>query len=115
MNPKDIVKTIFITHRVVYVFIMMPFGLINAGVTYQELMNTIYKSQLGRNMKSYVDDMISKSTTILEHIKDFKDCFDNLRKYNKKLNPKKCIFGVCVGKFLGFMVSERGSKLIRRR
>lgn len=49
-----------------------------------------------------------KSTTILEHVKDLKKCFDNLRKYNMKLNPEKCVFRVSTGKFLGFVVSERG-------
>ncbi|XP_074336017.1 uncharacterized protein LOC141673183 [Apium graveolens] len=108
MNPEDIAKTAFITHRAVYAFIMMPFGLINAGATYQKMMNTIFKSQLGRNMESYVDEMISKSLTTPDHIKDLKECFDNLWKYNIKLNPKKCAFGVPSGKFLGFLVSERG-------
>ncbi|XP_074328071.1 uncharacterized protein LOC141665984 [Apium graveolens] len=108
MNPADIAKTAFITHRAVYAFVMMPFGLINAGATYQKMMNTIFKDQLGRNMESYVDDMISKSVTIPEHIQDLRECFDNLRKYNMKLNPEKCTFGVPSGKFLDFLVSERG-------
>ncbi|XP_074374533.1 uncharacterized protein LOC141714939 [Apium graveolens] len=108
MNHEDIAKTAFITHRAVYAFIMMPFGLINAGTTYQKMMNTIFKSQLRRNMESYVDDMISKSLTIPDHIKDLKEYFDNLRRYNMKLNPEKCAFGVPSGKFLGFPVSERG-------
>ncbi|XP_074374612.1 uncharacterized protein LOC141715023 [Apium graveolens] len=108
MNPEHISKTAFITHRAVYTFIMMPFGLINAGATYQKMMNTIFKSQLGWNMESYVDGMISKSLTIPDHIKDLKECFDNLRRYNMKLNPQKCVFGVPSGKFLGFLVRERG-------
>ncbi|XP_074377335.1 uncharacterized protein LOC141718858 [Apium graveolens] len=108
MNPADITKTTFITHRTVYTFVMMPFGLINAGATYQKMMNTIFKDQQGRNMESYVDDMISKSVTIPEHIQYLRECFDNLRKYNMKLNPEKCAFGVPSGKFLGFLVSERG-------
>ncbi|XP_074346726.1 uncharacterized protein LOC141685532 [Apium graveolens] len=108
MNPEDIAKIAFITHRAVYAFIMMPFGLINAGATYPKMMNTIFKSQMGRNIESYVDDMISKSLMIPDHIKDLKECFDNLRRYNMKLNPKKCAFRVPSGKFLGFLVSERG-------
>ncbi|XP_074323982.1 uncharacterized protein LOC141660900 [Apium graveolens] len=90
MNPEDIAKTSFITHRAVYAFVMMPFGLINAGATYQKMMNTIFKSQLGNNMESYVDDMITKLITIPDHIKDLKECFDNLRRYNMKLNSEKC-------------------------
>ncbi|XP_074360839.1 uncharacterized protein LOC141701094 [Apium graveolens] len=107
MIPEYITKTAFITHRAVYASVMMPFGLINVGAMYQKMMNTIFKSQLGRNMESYVDDMISKLVTIPDHTKDLKECFDNLRKYNMKLNPEKCAFGVPSGKFLGFLVSER--------
>ncbi|XP_074351321.1 uncharacterized protein LOC141690416 [Apium graveolens] len=57
-------------------------------------MNKIFKSQVERNLESYVDDMIAKSTTIPEHIEDLKECFDNLRKHELKLNPEKCTFGV---------------------
>ncbi|XP_074362758.1 uncharacterized protein LOC141703043 [Apium graveolens] len=70
MNLADIAKTAFITHRAVYAFVMMPFGLINAGATYQKMMNTIFKEQLGRNMESYVDDMIAKSVTTSELIRE---------------------------------------------
>ena len=108
MNPGDIPKTAFITHRAVYAYKMMPFGLINASATYQRMMNAVFESQMGRNMESYVDDMISKSKTVPDHIKDLKECFENIRKNSMKLNPEKCAFGVEAGKFLGFMVSNRG-------
>ena len=87
---------------------MMPFGFINAGATYQRMMNAVFESQMGRNMESYVDDMIEKSKTIPDHIKDLKECFENLRKNTMKLNPEKCAFGVEAGKFLGFMINDRG-------
>lgn len=47
MNSSDIAKTAFITQRAVHAYIMMPFGMINAGVTYQKMMNTIFKLGLG--------------------------------------------------------------------
>ncbi|XP_074374329.1 uncharacterized protein LOC141714728 [Apium graveolens] len=94
MNPKDIPKTAFITHRVVYAYVMLPFGLTSVGSTYQRAMNKIFKSHIGRNLECYVDDMISKSTTIPGHVEDLKECFDNLRKHQLKLNPEKCTFGV---------------------
>ena len=108
MNPWDIPKISFITHRAVYAYKMMPFGLINVGATYQRMMNAVFESQMGRNMESYVDDMISKLTTVPDHIKDLKECFENLRKNNMKLNPEKCAFRVDAGKFMGFMISHRG-------
>ena len=64
-------------------------------------MNKIFKSRIGRNLECYVDDMISKSTTIPGHVEDLKECFDNLRKNQLKLNPEKFTFGVGAGKFLG--------------
>ena len=107
-NPKDIPKIAFITHRAVYAHKMMSFSLINVGATYQRTMNVVFESQMGRNMESYIDDMIEKSKIVQNHINDLKELFENLRKNNMKLNPEKCPFGVGAGKFLGFMISNRG-------
>ncbi|KAK0600030.1 hypothetical protein LWI29_010869 [Acer saccharum] len=65
----------------------MPFGLKNAGVTYQRLVNRIFSRQIGRNMEVYVDDMLTKSTTAERHLEDLKETFDVLRRYKMKLNP----------------------------
>ena len=86
----------------------MPFGLINAGATYQRMMNKIFSGQLGRNMEVYVDDMIVKSMANDTHLQDLKECFETLRTYNMKLNLDKCTFALGAGKFLGFLVSQRG-------
>ena len=86
----------------------MPFGLKNAGATYQRLVNRMFKDQLGRNMEVYVDDMLVKSKTSGDHSDDLEEAFAVIRKYGMKLNPKKCTFGVSSGKFLGFIVSSRG-------
>ena len=94
MNPGDIPKIAFITHQAVYAYKMMSFGLINAGATYQRMMNALFESQMVRTMESYVDDMIVKSKIVPNHINDLKECFENLRKNNMKLNPEKCAFGV---------------------
>ena len=88
----------------------MPFGLKNAGTTYQRLMNRMFAPQIGRNVQVYVDDMLVKSRREEDHLKDLKETFDTLRSNNMKLNPGKCAFEVTVGKFLGFMVSQRGIK-----
>ena len=56
----------------------------------------------------YVDDMLVKSLRENDHLNDLKETFNTLRSYNMKLNPNKCAFGVTAGKFLGFMVSQRG-------
>ena len=87
---------------------MMPFGLKNVGATYQRLMNKMFAHQIGRNVQVYVDDMLVKSLREDDHLSDLQETFDTLRAYNMKLNPNKCVFRVTAGKFLGFMVSQRG-------
>ena len=52
--------------------------------------------------------MLVKSLRENDHLNDLQETFDILRSYNMKLNPSKCVFEVTVGKFLGFMVSQRG-------
>ena len=86
----------------------MPFGLTNAGATYQRLVNKMFSQQIGRNMEVYVDDMLVKSKEELAHLDDLKGTFANLKTHQMRLNPSKCVFGVASGKFLGFMVSQRG-------
>ena len=88
----------------------MPFGLKNAGATYQRLVNHMFRPQIGRNVEVYVDDMLVKSQNEEIHLDDLQETFDTLWQYNIKLNPSKCAFGVSSGKFLGFMVSHRGIK-----
>ena len=80
----------------------MPFGLKNAGATYQRLVNRMFSHQVGRNVEVYVDDMLVKGKDEANHLVDIKETFSTLCKYNMKLNPAKCVFVV------GFMVSQRG-------
>ena len=71
-------------------------------------MNKMFMHQLGRNVQVYVDDMLVKSVRENDHLNNLQETFNTLRSYNMKLNPSKCVFGVTVGKFLGFMVFQRG-------
>ncbi|XP_050290234.1 uncharacterized protein LOC126728462 [Quercus robur] len=108
MAEEDQEKTAFITSQGLYCYKVMPFGLKNAGATYQRLVNKMFNQQIGRNMEVYVDDMLVKSKEELAHLDDLEETFTTLRKHRMKLNPSKCVFGVASGKFLGFMVSQRG-------
>ncbi|GJZ30904.1 reverse transcriptase domain-containing protein [Tanacetum coccineum] len=72
----------------------MPFRLKNVGATYQRLVDTIFEGQIGRNLEAYVDDMVIKSKTELDLIKDIEETLLMLKKVNMKLNPKKCSFGM---------------------
>ena len=105
MNEKDRIHTAFITERGLFCYKVMPFGLKNARATYQRLVNKMFNKQIGRNMEVYVDDMLVKSKEAKSHLDNLQEIFDTLRKYWMKLNLAKCVFGVSLGKFLGFMVS----------
>ena len=86
----------------------MPFGLKNAGSTYQRMMTKIFEPQLGKNVEIYIDDMVVKSKLVSEHIMDLTSIFEILREHKLHLNVSKCSFGVGLGKFLGYMVTHRG-------
>ncbi|KAK0603302.1 hypothetical protein LWI29_003521 [Acer saccharum] len=108
MHKPDEEKTAFTTDQRLYCYTVMPFGLKNAGATYQRLVNKMFARQIGRNMEVYVDDMLTKSITADKHTDDLKETFDVLVRYGMKLNPAKCVFGVSSGRFLGYQVHQRG-------
>ncbi|GJT75060.1 reverse transcriptase domain-containing protein [Tanacetum coccineum] len=89
----------------------MPFGLKNAGATYQRLVDKAFQKQIGQNLEVYVDDLVIKSCTEQEVIRDIEETFKTLREINMKLNPKKCTFGMREGTFLGYKVNADGLKV----
>ena len=91
-----------------YHYKVMPFGLKNAGSTYQRMMARMFEPQLGKSIKIYVDDMVVKSKVVSEHLGDLGSTFNVLRKHKLCLDASKCSFGVRSGKFLGYMVTHRG-------
>nr|KYP43561.1 Retrovirus-related Pol polyprotein from transposon 17.6 [Cajanus cajan] len=104
----DEVHTSLITDHANYYYRVMPFGLKNAGATCQRLMDKVFHQQIGRNMEVYVDDMVVKTISAEDHATDLAEVFGQIRKHNMRLNPEKCVFGVQGGKFLGFMITNRG-------
>ena len=108
MYRPNIAKTTFTTDTTIYCNKVMPFGLKNARATYQRLMDKVFREQIGKNMDVYVDDMIVKSCEVQQHVEDLEEVFARIRKYNIRLNPEKCVYGVRRGKFLGFMLTNRG-------
>ncbi|GJX75388.1 reverse transcriptase domain-containing protein, partial [Tanacetum coccineum] len=83
----------------------------NAGATYQRLVDKVFHKQIGRNLEVYVDDLVIKSRTEDEIVRDIEETFKTLREINMKLNPKKCTFGIEEGMFLGYKVNSKGSKV----
>ncbi|GJY31572.1 reverse transcriptase domain-containing protein [Tanacetum coccineum] len=111
MAEEDEEKTAFITNQGIFCYTKMPFGLRNAGATYQRLVDKTFHGQIGRNLEVYVDDLVIKSRTEDEVVRDIEETFRTLRKINMKLNPKKCTFGVEEGMFLGYQVNTKGIKI----
>ena len=111
MAPKDEELTAFRTPKGIYCYKVMPFGLKNAGATYQRAMQKIFDDMLHKNVECYVDDLVVKSKKREDHLTDLRQVFERLRRYQLKMNPLKCAFGVSSGKFLGFIVRHRGIEI----
>ncbi|GKE51961.1 reverse transcriptase domain-containing protein [Tanacetum coccineum] len=108
---EDEEKTTFITSQGIFCYTIMPFGLMNAGATYQRLVDKAFHKQIGRNLEVYLDDIVIKSRTEEEIVRDIEETFKTLREINMKLNLKKCTFGVEERMFLGYKVNSKGLKV----
>ena len=86
----------------------MPFGLKNAGATYQRAMTAIFHDMIHCELEDYVDNVVVKTETREGYFKTLRRVFERCRQYKLRMNPLKCAFGVAVGKFLGFLVHQRG-------
>jgi hypothetical protein len=107
MCIEDQLTTSFITPFGAYCYQTMPFGLKNAGATFQRCMRRVFGELIGRIIEAYVDDIVVKSKKTGDLVPDFTKVFVKLRQHRVKLNPEKCIFGVPRGMLLGFVMSER--------
>jgi hypothetical protein len=113
MAPEDIHKTAFRVLGAVGLFeyVVMTFGLKNAGATYQRAMNHIFHDLIGNLVEIYIDDVVVKSASVEGHLDDLRQVLERTRKFGLRMNPKKCAFGVSAGQFLGFLVYERGIEI----
>lgn len=103
------------TNKETFYYKVIPFGLKNVGATFQRMVTKVFKGLTGRNMEAYIDDLVVKSFSFEQHLKDPKNVFAMLKKYKIKLNPIKYVFGIKARKFLGFMISKNGIKLNSER
>jgi hypothetical protein len=110
LNLDDKDKTTFITPHGIYCYKVMTFGLKNTGATYQKAIQKCLKLQIGGNVEAYVDDVFAKTTGEDQLIADLTETFTNLREFQWKLKPTKCVFGVPSRLLLGFMAGHRGIK-----
>jgi hypothetical protein len=108
LKKEDEEKIAFITPYGVFCYQVMPFGLKNAGATYQRMMQNCLGSQIGQNIQVYINDVVITTRKEDALLSDLKETFDNLDRYKLKLNPTKCFFNVSAGQLLGFLVSTTG-------
>ncbi|XP_057463838.1 uncharacterized protein LOC130753679 [Actinidia eriantha] len=108
LHGPDQEKTAFMTPKEVFCYKVMPFGLKNAGATYQRMVTKMFHHVLGKTMDAYIDDMVVKSKEESDHLRDLAEIFAILQKHKLRLNAAKCAFGVGSGKFLGHLVTRRG-------
>jgi hypothetical protein len=110
ISIEDISKTAFRCpgHICLFEWLVMTFGLKNAGVTYQRAMNYIFHELISKIVEIYIDDVVIKSLNHDSHLEDVKRTLECTRKHGLKMNPNKCAFGVSAGEFLGFLVHEGG-------
>jgi hypothetical protein len=106
MHPDDQEKTAFITDIGIYCYNIMSFGFKNVGATYQRMMTKVFEKQIDRILEICIDDMIVKTLEDKELVPNFQETFTQLRRYDVRLNPNKCTFGVEAGKFLGFILTN---------
>ncbi|CAL8992264.1 unnamed protein product [Prunus brigantina] len=88
---EDIHKTAFMCpgHIGAFEYTVMPFGLRNAGATYQRAMNSVFHDMIGHSLEVYIDDVVIKSPEEGNHISNLKRAFQRMRQHKLKMNPKK--------------------------
>ena len=103
-------KSAFTTHRGLFEFLRMPFGLCNAPATFQRLMQVVLVGLDGTHCFVYLDDILIASQTFEEHLKKLCEVFERLRKAGLRLKPKKCLLLREEVLYLGHVVSAAGIK-----
>jgi hypothetical protein len=106
MAEEDMSKTTFRCPSFINLFewVVMTFVLKNVGATYQRAMNLIFHDLLGIILEIYIDDVVIKSDSMDSHLANLRLALERMRWYGLKMNPLKCVFGVSVGKFIGFII-----------
>ena len=104
MDQEDAIDTAFRTPKGNFYYTVMPFGLNNAGATYQRTMTCVLGDLIHHSVECYVDDMVVKTKDRKHHQEDLRVVFGRLRQHQLKMNPMKCAFAIQSGLFLGFVI-----------
>lgn len=107
MSDESKHKAAFITQEGIYNWKRMPFGLMNAPISFQTVMTHILKGINFKFCLVYVDDILVFSHSFEDHISHLEQVFSRLRDAYLKLNPEKCDFVKDKIKYLGFIISSK--------
>jgi hypothetical protein len=110
MDKESKEKTAFITHKGLYEFNVMPYGLTNAPATFQRLMDIVLAGLKWQSCLVYIDDVVIYSPTFEQHLSDLKNVFQALREANLTLKASKCCFCRKEMKYLGHVITQDGIK-----
>jgi hypothetical protein len=108
MSRQDRKHTAFVTVGGLYCYVVMPYALKNALPTFVWVISKTFGDLIRDRVEVYVDDIVVKTKRGSTLVEDLTLIFDKLRATHTKLNPDKCVFGVSVGKLLGFLVFAPG-------
>lgn len=108
MHPEDRPKTAFVSHKGLYEFTVMPFGLSNSFATFERLMEIVLCGLQWEKFLVYLDDVIVFGKTFQETLTNLRSVFERFKKPKLKLKPKKCILFKDEVSFLGHVVSANG-------
>jgi ribonuclease HI len=111
LRAEDRHKTTFTTPWGTFEYLRMPFGLSNAGATFQRAMDYAFRGLIGKLIEIYQDDLTVFSKDGKTHINHLRQVLDRCREFGISLNPAKSVFGVTEGKLLGHIISKDGVKL----
>ena len=109
--PEDQLKIAFTTPWGTFMYVKIPFGLMNAGATFQRAMDIAFSEEIGHFIVIYPDDIIVYSKSDKEHLKHLRKVLEKCIRFGLSLNPKKTVFGLQEGKLLGHIISEEGIKI----
>jgi hypothetical protein len=113
MAEEDMAKMTFHCPSFIGLFewVVLTFGLKNAGITYQRAMNLIFHDLLIIILEVYTNGVIVKSDSMESYLVDLRLTLERMRWYGLKMNPLKYVFGVSAGKFLEFIIHEHGVEI----
>src|SRR5882757_2435829 len=111
IREEDRHKTTFTTPWGTFEYLRMPFGLLNAGATFQRAMDYAFKELISKFIEIYQDDLTLFSKERSSHVGHLRQIFEKCRKYGISLNPAKSVLGIEEGKLLGHIINKDGVKI----